>query len=111
MRKAGWILLAVTAMFIVLTCLCFIPRIIPNEALTPTQNHATIPGENTRININTASALQLQALPGIGPALSDAIVQYREQHGPFQKVGDLILVPGIGQGRLENILDQITIGG
>jgi competence protein ComEA len=60
-------------------------------------------GEAGRICINTASAVELTDLPGIGPALSQRIIEYREEHGPFASVDDLINVSGIGDrvlGRL-----------
>lgn len=62
-----------------------------------------------KLNLNTATAEELQKLPGIGAVLSQAIVEYREEHGPFQSVEELLLVPGIGQGRLENIRDLVTV--
>ncbi len=60
------------------------------------------------ININTATAEQLDALPGIGPVLSQRIVDYREAHGPFVSVGQLTCVEGIGEKKLQQILDLIT---
>ena len=54
-----------------------------------------------RIDINSATAQQLEELPGIGPALAEAIVQYREEHGPFESVEALDDVPGIGPAKLE----------
>ena len=62
------------------------------------------------ININTATKEQLMALPGIGEVYAQRILAYRENHGPFQKVGDLLNVQGIGKKRLEDILDLIKIG-
>ena len=63
------------------------------------------------VNINTATAAQLQTLPGIGVTLAGRIIAYREQNGPFTDVAQLINVDGIGTTKLENILDYITIGG
>ena len=63
------------------------------------------------VNINTATAAQLQTLPGIGEALAGRIVAYREENGPFTDVAQLTCVDGIGTKKLENILDYITIGG
>lgn len=62
------------------------------------------------ININTATAEELQALPGIGETRAEAIVAYREEHGPFTYVEDLRGVSGIGEGILANIMDYITVG-
>ena len=52
------------------------------------------------MNLNTADAEALTALPGIGEELAARIVEYREEHGPFKTVEDLTEVPGIGQGKL-----------
>lgn len=62
-----------------------------------------------RLPINEASAAELEQLPGIGPTLALAIVQYREEHGPFQSSGDLQNVPGIGPAKLSAIEDLITV--
>lgn len=62
------------------------------------------------IDINTATAEELQALPGIGKTRAEAIVAYREEHGEFTYVEDLKAVSGIGEGILENIIDYITVG-
>ena len=64
-----------------------------------------------RININTADENQLQLLPGIGQALARRIVEYREANGSFEHVTELLNVDGIGSGRLEAIIDYITVGG
>jgi competence protein ComEA len=53
------------------------------------------------INVNIATAEQLQALPDVGPSLAEAIIQYREQHGPFASLDDLDAVPGVGPARIE----------
>ncbi len=60
------------------------------------------------ININTATAEQLQALPGIGPALAQRIVEYRQQHGPFQSPQDIMNVPGIGNSKFQNMKNMIS---
>ena len=63
-----------------------------------------------RININTATAADLDTLPGIGPTTAQAIVDYRLEHGAFQAVQDIQNVPGIGPATFANIKDYITIG-
>jgi competence protein ComEA len=52
------------------------------------------------VNINTATALELEALPSVGPSTAKAIVSFRTKNGPFGKVEDLLKVPGIGDGKL-----------
>jgi len=61
------------------------------------------------LDINRATAAELEKLPGIGPALARRIVEWREIHGPFRSVEDLLQVPGIGPKTLEGIRDKITV--
>jgi competence protein ComEA len=63
-----------------------------------------------RVDINTASASELDALPGIGPTTAQAIVDYRLQNGPFQFIQDIQKVPGIGPTTYDRIKDYITVG-
>ena len=60
------------------------------------------------LNINTATAAQLETLDGIGPVLAQRIVEYREANGPFASVEGLLEVKGLGPGILEAIRPQIT---
>lgn len=57
----------------------------------------------SQINVNTASFAELQKLPGIGPAYSKRIIEYREKHGKFTSVDELIEIKGIGKKRLEKL--------
>lgn len=61
------------------------------------------------MNINTASATELEDLSGIGEVLAATIVEYRTQNGPFASVDDLLDVSGIGPATLDEIRDQITV--
>jgi len=63
-----------------------------------------------RVNINTASTSELDALPGIGPTTAQSIIDYRLQHGKFQAVQDIQNVPGIGPATYDRIKDYITVG-
>jgi len=62
-----------------------------------------------RININSASRTELEDLPGIGPALSSRIVDYRNNNGPFSTIEELKKVSGIGDKKFEAIKDKVTI--
>lgn len=62
------------------------------------------------ININSADLDGLVSLPGIGTTKAQAIIDYRNEHGPFIDKKDIILVPGIGETILDSIFDLITLG-
>ena len=57
----------------------------------------------TAVNVNTATVEELIGVEGIGPTLAERIVEYREEHGPFQSVEELDNVKGIGPSLIENI--------
>ena len=61
------------------------------------------------VNLNLASAAELQVLPGVGPALAERIVAYREAQGPFETVDQLSEVKGIGAKSLEKIRGSVTL--
>src|SRR3989338_7497161 len=61
------------------------------------------------VNINTATAEELQLIRGIGPALAERIIAYREDKGSFSNINDLANVRGIGTAKLEKIMDQISV--
>ncbi len=78
-------------------------------ASTGTTHEITQDYNSGLININTATASQLTALNGIGETKAAAIVEYREQHGRFTSVDELLNVRGIGEKTLANIRGQITV--
>lgn len=63
-----------------------------------------------KININTATIEQLSEIRGIGPAIAQRIVEYRQKNGTFSTVDEIVNVRGIGPKTLENIRDSITAG-
>lgn len=65
--------------------------------------------ENERIDPNTASAIQLDRLPGVGPALAEAIVEHRDRHGHFADAEGLLDVAGIGPAMLERIRGSVAL--
>lgn len=67
------------------------------------------PAVSSKVNINSASAVELEALPGVGEVIAGLIVDYRTANGPFGSVDDLLDVSGIGEVTLENIRDLVTV--
>ena len=63
------------------------------------------------LDLNTAAAAELAALPGIGEALAERIVAYRTEHGPFASTEEIMEVSGIGPGKFEGLKDRITVNG
>jgi competence protein ComEA len=66
-------------------------------------------GETGLVNVNTASATELETLSGIGEVLAAEIIGYRTENGPFASVDELDEVSGIGPATLEDIRDQVTV--
>ena len=62
------------------------------------------------VDINTADALALESLPGVGPTLAENIITYRDENGPFLRIEDIMNVAGIGESIFEQIQDLITVG-
>ncbi|MBN1448892.1 MAG: ComEA family DNA-binding protein [Bacteroidetes bacterium] len=62
-----------------------------------------------RVNLNTAGERELTTLPGIGPATARKILDYRQEHGPFRTVDDLVKVKSIGSKKLQHIRQLITV--
>ena len=122
MKKASSILLLViTAMFVAFIAGMLCGRHFTDDPVTiqPVKTEliaasGTISSEETnasngQININTASSVILDTLPGIGPVLAQRIVAYREENGPFASVEELSEVEGIGSKTLLEILNLITV--
>ena len=121
------ILVAVTLLFAVFTLGFFLGRngshgsvelsvpaamqTLPPQTTCPEPTPPETVAVTFPIDINRADAEQLTALPGIGEVLAGRIVAYREENGSFLSTQELQNVEGIGEKRLDAILDLITVGG
>jgi competence protein ComEA len=66
-------------------------------------------GSGGRVDLNRATAADLDALPGIGPVLAQRIVDYRDAHGPFRNIDQLDEVPGIGPAVFAELADRVAV--
>ena len=114
--KTEKLLLACTAVYLAALCAVFAwertsrgsgPEIRTDRIAS---SEEVIPLSARPVDINTASAEQLAQLPGIGPTLAGRIVAYRESHGAFRKLSELLQVTGIGPDTFLQMLDEITVG-
>jgi competence protein ComEA len=76
---------------------------------SPTAPSSIAKAAGSKVNINTASAQELDTLPGIGPAMSERIINYRTEKGSFTKTEELKDVPGIGDKKYAELLPLITV--
>ena len=114
--RAQTLLLELTALFLCLLLGLYIrdraalrrPFAVEAEILLPQEE---ILPDLTPLDLNTATAEELTALPGIGEALAQRIVDYREAHGPFEAVEDIMNVSGIGEGKLAGMEGLIAVDG
>lgn len=88
------------------------PDTLADDSLK-SQESSKEPGQAAadRINVNTASAEQLDTLPGIGPVYARRIIEYRTEYGPFTTVEQLMEIKGIGKKRLEKLKPFIKLKG
>jgi competence protein ComEA len=61
------------------------------------------------VNLNTATAPQIAALPGIGAKTAELVVQYRQKNGPFKKIEEIMNVRGVGEKSFLRIKDRLTV--
>jgi competence protein ComEA len=85
------------------------PALAAAQAKAGGQTSAKPPVTGT-ININTASAADLQRLPGIGAKTAGRVIEYRQKNGPFKKVEELMNVRGVGEKNFLKLKNQISVG-
>jgi competence protein ComEA len=80
-------------------------------AQTKTSSRSAVkPASSATVNLNTASAAELEGLPGIGAKTAALIVEFRQKNGPFKKIEELMNVRGIGEKNFLKLKPQITVG-
>lgn len=109
-----WALLGLTGLFLCLLLGLFLRDRAALAAPAAVETERTAALEEVRpdpspLDLNTAPAETLTALPGIGEELAGRIVRYREEHGPFEAVEDLTKVSGIGPGKLAALEGLVTV--
>jgi competence protein ComEA len=63
----------------------------------------------SKIDLNRATLEQLETIPGVGPALAQRILDFREEHGPFRRVEDLLKVKGIGEKSFQKMQSYVVV--
>jgi len=80
------------------------------EELVETGQEEEVRAEEAKVDLNTATAAELEALPGIGPTYARRIIEYRQQRGPFTDISQIKEVQGIGEALYARINDRLTVG-
>lgn len=90
--------------------LIYVPKIGEiSEQVALTNSTSSNSSSSETVNINKATAEELQQLTGVGPSKAEAIIQYREENGGFKVIEDIQNVTGIGEKSFEKIKDEITV--
>jgi competence protein ComEA len=97
-----------------LTAVALLLAALPSPALAAqaktSARSAAKPASSAIVNLNTASAVELETLPGVGAKTAALIVEFRQKNGPFKKIEELMNVRGIGEKNFLKLKPQISVG-
>jgi competence protein ComEA len=93
---------------VVLSCLLCGPSTVTADQSKSPSRAATAPS-TAIVNLNTASASDLEGLPGIGAKTAARIIEYRQKNGPFKKIEELMNVRGVGEKNFLKLKPQLTV--
>lgn len=82
---------------------------VPDQEQAEVMKQKTEADQSGLVNLNTADAAALTTLPGVGESKANAIIQYRESNGGFQRIEDIMKIPGIKEGLFQKIKEQIAV--
>ena len=112
--KTEWLLIAFTIFFLSLLTLLFLKASDTADGADYTitisrkEPSSVTPEPPAPVDINTATAEELETLDGIGPVMAQRIIDYRKKYGPFSSVDELLNVSGIGRSTLEKFRDHVV---
>jgi competence ComEA-like helix-hairpin-helix protein len=101
--------LLIVLAFALSVCSCMKVPHQPNTAVTSPASFVGTTPEAFRLNINTASARELEALPGIGKVMAERILAHREQYGPFRRAEHLMMVRGLSDHKFRALRERVTV--
>lgn len=103
MKRASW-------MSAWLVCLALVHGQVRADDAPPAENAAESAKEQPLLDLNRATLVELTALPGIGTKRAQAILDYREAHGGFRNVAQLLHIKGVGRAMLRKLKPLVTVG-
>jgi competence protein ComEA len=89
--------------------ICLSLALTPLSALAQQSKSSAKAASTEKINLNTATAEQLQTLPGVGPSIAKRILDHRTKNGKFNKVEEILNVKGIGEKKFQKMKDRLVV--
>ena len=118
MKKAAVILFSITATFLCVIVGVLVGRYTSQDHLMfasgsnlVMQTDPLAPVETGKLDINSATLKQLSDIPGIGEVIAQRILDYRDENGAFRSLDELLNIKGIGESRLQQLQEYLTVGG